>query len=72
MITAQTRKRRIRLLQRRLDYLDKKIGEQDPGYKGDSYDVAEAYALEWAIACLQLAIEQGLIEGLEVTLVETP
>ena len=67
MISNQTRKRRLGLLRRRLGHLDDRIEARD-SYPGDSYDVAEAYALEWAISCLDEAMRNGLISQLEVEL----
>lgn len=59
------RKKRLKLLRRRIDFLDRRIAESPQGYKGDSYDVAEAFALEWVLQVTAAAMDVGSIYALE-------
>lgn len=68
MSISKTRRRRVALLQRRLRHLDERITTRSEGYAGSSYDIAEAYALKWAIAVCTKAIDVGLIKDLEPNL----
>lgn len=59
------RKKRLQTLRRRVDFLDKRIEASPGGYSGDSYDVAEAYALEWVLQVTAAAMETGQVYDLE-------
>lgn len=55
----------MKTLRRRLDHLDRRIDARPGGYSGDSYDVAEAFALQWAMHVTAAAIETGQVYALE-------
>lgn len=68
MSVGQRRKKRVAVLERRLEFLDERINSrvERVGFSGkESWDVAEAYALEWALGIARKAIETGQIDDLE-------
>ncbi len=44
---------RIRILERRLTHLERRLEDRHGDYSGSVYDVAEADALRWALTCLR-------------------
>lgn len=49
---------RINALQRRLDYLNRRLMDKPDDWRGISYDQEERAALDWAIRTLQKAMQE--------------
>jgi len=49
---------RINALQRRLDYLTRRIVDKPDDWRGISYDQEERAALDWAIDLLEKAMQE--------------
>jgi predicted component of type VI protein secretion system len=61
---TQIRRRRLEVLERRVEFLNARIAAQPEGLV-PHFDLAETGAMRWAVSCLESAIELDQIEALE-------